>query len=77
MTTTLWLEDRAADQVLLWERLRLAGIGLVLLGAAASGAGMGLVVTGCLYIAANLWFLARLVPAVAAAHSVMPAQAGT
>jgi sterol desaturase/sphingolipid hydroxylase (fatty acid hydroxylase superfamily) len=60
MTTTFWLEGRAADTVKKWERLRLLVLGVALLWAAASGAALWLIVAAAMYLAANLWFLARL-----------------
>ena len=60
MTTTFWLEGRAPEAVVKWERLRLVSLGVVMLWAAASGTGIGLLSLWVAYIAVNVWFLARL-----------------
>ena len=70
MTTTLWLEERNVDDVLRWERIRLVGLGLAMVWAAAAGAGIWLIVAGVVYLAANMGFLKRL------QADVIPAKVG-
>ena len=67
MTTALWLEARESTWVMQWERLRIAGIaGLVICGLAL---GVDVMLTGLMYLLANilfLWVMARgISPAVA------------
>ena len=67
MTTALWLEARESTWVMQWERLRIAGIGaLVICGLAL---GVDVMLIGLMYLSANilfLWVMARgISPAVA------------
>lgn len=74
MTTTFWLEGRAADAVVKWERLRLLVFAVAMLWAAASGAGFWLLLIGGIYLAANGWFLLRLGKTDSPAQTAIPAQ---
>ena len=77
MTTTFWLEARSAESVLKWDRLRLAGLGGLLVLAWLNGAGAGIILVGLLYLAANWAFLRTLPKAVQDAQpTVIPADAG-
>jgi hypothetical protein len=69
MTTTFWLEARSAGSVLKWDRLRLAGLGALLVLAWLNGAGAGVIMVGLLYLAANGIFLRTLAEAVQTPHS--------
>jgi sterol desaturase/sphingolipid hydroxylase (fatty acid hydroxylase superfamily) len=77
MTTTFWLEARSAESVWKWDRLRLAGLGGLLVLAWLNGAGAGIIVVGLLYLAAN-WAFLRTLPKVVqdAQPTVIPADAG-
>ncbi|MEP5567040.1 MAG: sterol desaturase family protein, partial [Halioglobus sp.] len=70
ITTAFWLEARNTDGVMRWEKLRLTGLGLLLVAIALNGAGIAW--AGVIYLVLNMLFLRAIAAPVNRAVASVP-----